>query len=244
MLLTWLRWAIFGAAIVPSFCYLIITLAAVRFFRRQIAAPRDVTPPISILKPVHGLDPEAYENFASFCRQDYPQYEILFAVSREQDAATPIIRKLIANFPMLSICLLVGPEKLGSNDKVNKLSALARAARHDLLVLSDADIRVGPNYLRSVAAPFRDAQVGLVTSMFTGIPMCALLPELEAVYLSTDFMPAALLAQQFEGVRFALGATIGITRENLAEIGGFEALVNDAAEITNSVSARPPADVA
>lgn len=230
MFLTWLRWAIFGAAIVPSFCYLIITLAALRFFRRQNAAPRDFTPPISILKPLHGLDPEAYENFASFCRQDYPEYEILFAVSSDQDASTPIIRKLIADFPALPIRLLVAPEKIGSNDKVNKLCAMARAARHNLLVISDADIRVGSNYLRTVAAPFRDAQVGLVTSMFTGIPMRALLPELEAVYLSTDFMPAALLARQFEGVRFALGATIGITRENLAEIGGFESLANEAAD--------------
>jgi ceramide glucosyltransferase len=84
--------------------------------------------------------------------------------------------------------------------------------------------------LRSVAAPFRDARVGLVTSMFTGIPVRSLLPELEAVYLSTDFMPAVLLARQFEGVRFALGATIGITRENLAEMGGFEALANEAAD--------------
>jgi len=230
LILTWLRWAILGAAIVPSFCYLIIILAALRFFRRQNAAPRDFTPPISILKPLHGLDPEAYENFSSFCRQDYPEYEILFAVSSDQDASTPIIRKLIADFPALPIRLLVAPEKIGSNDKVNKLCAMARAARHNLLVISDADIRVDPGYLRSVAAPFRDARVGLVTSMFTGIPVRSLLPELEAVYLSTDFMPAVLLARQFEGVRFALGATIGITRENLAEMGGFEALANEAAD--------------
>ena len=88
---------------------------------------------------------------------------------------------------------------------------MARAARHDLLVLSDADIRVGPGYLRSVAAPFRDPQVGVVTSLFTGIAQPALLPELEAIYLSTDFMPAVLMARQVEGVNFGLGATIGIT---------------------------------
>ena len=107
---------------------------------------------------------------------------------------------------------------------------LARAARHNLLVLSDADIRVGPGYLRSVAAPFRDAQVGAVTSMFTGIPVRSLWPELEAIYLSTDFMPAVLMARQLEGVRFALGATVAIRRECLAEIGGFEALADEAAD--------------
>ncbi len=230
MFLTWLRWATLGAAVLPSVSYLLIIFAARGFYLRHNSVPRDFTPPVSVLKPVHGLDPEAYENFASFCRQDYPEYEILFAVTNEQDPAIPVIRRIIADFPSLSIRLIVAPEKIGSNDKVNKLCGMARAARHDLLVLSDADIRVGADYLRSIAVPFRDAQVGLVTSMFTGLPMRSLLPELEAVYLSTDFMPAVLIARQFEGVRFALGATIGITRENLEEIGGFEALANDAAD--------------
>lgn len=241
MFLTWWRWAILGAAILPSFSYLLIIFAARSFFRRHHAAPRDFTPPVSVLKPVYGLDPGAYENFASFCRQDYPQYEILFAVGAEQDAATPVIRKLLADFPALPIRLLVTPEKVGSNDKVNKLCALARAARHSFLVVSDADIRVGPGYLRSLAAPFRDAQVGAVTSMFTGIAVPALLPELEAISLSTDFMPSVLMARQVEGVRFALGASIAVRHECLAEIGGFEALANEAAddyELGSRIAAR------
>lgn len=225
-----LRWAILGAAIWPSLFYLLTIFAARRFFRRQRKAPRDFAPPVSVLKPVRGLDPEAYENFASFCRQDYPEYEILFGVTNEQDPATPVIRKLIADFPALPIRLVVTAEKIGSNDKVNKLCGLARAARHNWLVLSDADIRVGPGYLRSVAAPFRDAQVGAVTSMFTGLPLRSLWPELEAISLSTDFMPAVLMARQLEGVRFALGATVAIRREGLAEIGGFEALADEAAD--------------
>jgi ceramide glucosyltransferase len=185
---------------------------------------------VSVLKPVSGLELEAYENFASFCRQDYPEYEVLFGVANPQDAATPAIRKLIADFPALPIRLVVTPEKVGSNDKVNKLCGLARAARHNFLVLSDADIRVGPTYLRLVAAPFRDAQVGAVTSMFTGIPLHALWPGLEAISLSADFMPAVLMAWKLEGVHFALGATVAVRRESLAEIGGFEALADEAAD--------------
>jgi len=230
LLLTWLRWAILGAAILSSLSYLIIIFAARSFFRRRNAAPRDFTPPVSVLKPVYGLEPEAYENFASFCRQDYSEYEVLFGVTNPQDAATHVIRKLIADFPALPIRLVVTPEKIGSNDKVNKLCGLARAARHNFLVLSDADIRVGPAYLRLVVAPFRDAQVGAVTSMFTGIPLRSLWPELEAICLSTDFMPAVLMAWKLAGVRFALGATMAVRRECLAEIGGFEALADEAAD--------------
>jgi len=225
-----LRWAILGAAMLPLLSYAFVILAACRFFQRHNAMPRDFTPPVSILKPAFGLDPEAYENFASFCRQDYPEYEVLFGVASEQDDAVPVIRELIATFPTLPIRLVVSAEKVGSNEKVNKLCALARAAKHNFLVISDADIRVGPGYLRSVAAPFRDAQVGAVTSMFTGIALPALCPKLEAISISADFMPSVLMARALEGVHFALGATIAIRRECLAEIGGFEALANEAAD--------------
>ena len=230
MSLIGLRWAVLGAAILPSLYYVVVIIAARSFFRRVNPGPRDFTPPVSVLKPVHGLEHEAYENFASFCHQDYPQYEILFGVSDEQDAATPVIRRLIADFPGLPIRLMVTPEKIGANDKINKVCGLARAARHNLLVLSDADIRVGRGYLRSVASPFHDSRVGAVTSLFSGIAVRSLWPELEAIYLSTDFMPSVLMARQLEGMRFAMGATVAVTRRNLAEIGGFEALTNEAAD--------------
>ena len=214
----------------PSCCYLFIVFASLNFFWRHNSKPRDFTPPMSLLKPVHGLDPEAYENFSSFCHQDYPLYEILFAVSSEQDPSAAVIRKIIADFPSIPIRLIVNPKKIGSNDKVNKLCAMARAARFDILVQSDADIRVGPGYLRSIAEPFGNSKVGAVTSLYTGIAKPSLWPELEAIYLSTDFMPSVLLARELEGVHFALGATVAVTRQSLAEIGGFESLTDDAAD--------------
>lgn len=230
MLLVGLRWGILGAAICPFIFYILIIFAAGRFFRTRNGEPRDFTPPVSVLKPVRGLDTEAYENFASFCRQDYPEYEILFAVTTEQDAATPVIRQLIADFPELPIRLVETPERLGANDKVSKLCALARAARYNVLAVSDADIRVGPDYLRALASPFRDPTVGATTSLFTGIPVPSFWPEMEALCLSTDFMPSVLMARLIEGVHFGLGATIAVTRRSLAGIGGFEALVNEAAD--------------
>ncbi len=230
MALYWLRWAILGTAILPSLWYLFIVLLAAKFYRRHNSSPRDFTPPLSLLKPVHGLDPEAYENFASFCHQDYPEYEIIFAVSSELDPSTPVIRNLMADFSAIPIRLIIGAEKLGANDKVNKLCAAARTARFNIMVQSDADIRVGPGYLRAIAAPFRDPKVGAVTSFYTGITKPSLWPEMEAIYLSTDFMPSVLMARELEGVHFGLGATIAVTRLSLAEIGGFEALADDAAD--------------
>ncbi|MBZ5670223.1 MAG: bacteriohopanetetrol glucosamine biosynthesis glycosyltransferase HpnI [Acidobacteriia bacterium] len=230
MFLTILKWAILVTAAMPSLYYLAVILSARRFFSRHDSAPGDFTPPVSILKPVQGLEPEAYENFSSFCRQDYPEYEILFGVSSERDPVVPEIRKLIADFPRLSIRLVVVAERCGSNDKVSKLCGLARAAKHSVLVVSDADIRVGPGYLRSVAAPFREARVGAVTSLYTGIAPRCLWSKLEAINLSSDFMASVLVARQLEGVRFALGATMAVRRECLAEIGGFEALADVAAD--------------
>ncbi len=224
------RWAILGAATFPFLSYLFGIFAAFRFFRRRGSTADGFTPPVSVLKPAFGLDPEAFENFATFCRQSYPQYEVLFAVASEQDPAIPVIRRLIHAFPARSIRLLVAPETIGSNNKINKLCALAREARHAILVVSDADIRVGPDYLRRLAAPFRDPQVGAVTSLFTGIPHRSFWPEMEAISISADFMPAVLIARQLEGVRFALGATVAVRLECLAKIGGFEALVNEAAD--------------
>ena len=129
------------------------------FFRRRDAAAVpagfNFTPPISILKPIYGLDRETYQNYASFCAQDYPDYEILFCVSDEQDPAIAVIAKLASDFPLRRINLLIGSEPLGVSDKVNKLCRMAREARHEILAVSDSDVRVETDYLRAIAEPFR-----------------------------------------------------------------------------------------
>jgi ceramide glucosyltransferase len=187
------------------------------------------------------LDREAYENFASVCRQNYPRYEILFGVASEQDCAVPVIRKVIGDFPELPIRLVVGSKAWGSSDKVNKLCRLVREARYDLLVISDSDIRVPPDYLASVVKPFRDSRVGVVTCLYLGLAEGSLWSELEVLNLSSNFLAGVLVARQMEGVRFGLGATTAITRQRLSEIGGFEALADYAAddyEVGNRVAAR------
>ncbi|MBI3483594.1 MAG: glycosyltransferase [Acidobacteria bacterium] len=170
-----LRELILILACSPFIYYLLSIFSARRFFSAQrseaarVCGTHEFVPPASILKPVRGLDLESYENYASFCRLDYPEYEILFCVNDANDPGVPVIEELIRNFPERRISLLIGAERLGSNGKVNKLCRLANEARHDLLVISDSDIRVSPDYLRAVAAPFRDPKVGVVTCMYVGL---------------------------------------------------------------------------
>ena len=225
-----LRLIILATAAVPSVYYLVAIYSAWRHSRTARQRTGEFTPPVSVLKPVRGLDPASYENFASFCRQDYVDYEIVFAVADEDDPAIEIIRRLISDFPRRSIRLLIGAPNLGPSSKVNKLCRLTREARHDILVISDSDIRVAPDYLRSVAAPFRDARVGAVTCLYAGMTNGRIASELEAIGIATDFAAGVLTAWQFQGLRFALGATMATTRERLSEIGGFEALVTYCAD--------------
>jgi ceramide glucosyltransferase len=226
---TQLNWLILLLAIAPFWYYALCVYSAWRFFReakRHAWRQSNFTPPISILKPVRGLDPEAYENFASFCRQDYPEYEILFNVGDEDDPVVPVIQKLIEDFPNRQIRLLVGSDPLGHNNKVCKLARMSREARYDLLLESDSDIRVPSDYLREVAAPFRDPKVGAVTALFRGIAGKDLGSRLECLTAFTEFCAGALAARTLEGVKFAHGATMATWKERLAEIGGFEALAD------------------
>ena len=151
-------------------------------------------------------------------------YEILFAVNDASDEAVPLIHRLIAEFPGHRIRLFVGAEDLGANRKVNKLARLSREARHEILVLTDGDVRVGPNYLREVVAPLAEEITGAVTSFYRGIAEENLGAELEAIGASSDFFAGVLMADLTEGVNFALGASISTTKRWLSKIGGFEAI--------------------
>ena len=230
MLLSLLKWAVLAIAVLPLIYYLAATLCAWDFFRRRPEPSPDFTPPVSILKPLKGLESEAYENLASFCRQDYREYEILFGVDDERDSAIPVVERIMHDFPGVPIRLVIGKADHATNNKVAKLCRLLPEARHELLVISDADTRVRPDYLRRVVAPFRDPSVGAVTSLYRGMTVPNLWSELEALNLTTDWLPSTLVARKLEGVRFALGATMAVTRTRLAEIGGFEALADRATD--------------
>jgi ceramide glucosyltransferase len=229
----------------PLVYYLLSLYCVVKYFRGERKTPaRDdsFAPPVSILKPVRGVDREAYENFASYCRLDYPEHEMIFAVADRHDAVIPVIEKLQRDFPERQIRMVTGVERLGENSKINNLCRLVREAKYELLVMADSDVRVEPRYLREVAAPFADGRVGAVTSFYRCAGGGTVAADLDMLGMCADSVPSALLARKLEGnVQFAFGWTMATTKKHLAEIGGWESMVNhhsDDFELGNRIARR------
>jgi ceramide glucosyltransferase len=228
--------AVFGA-ISSSLYYLLCLWSATAFLRERKAEERAAAsvsafmPPISILKPLKGIDPQIYECLRSHCLQDYPEYEIVFGVSDPADAAIASVQQLQLEFPTREIQLLVCPKVVGANVKVSNLAQLLAATRHDYLIVNDSDIRVEPDYLRRVIAPLEDLELGMVTCLYRGIAGPTLGSKLESLGVSTDFCAGVLAARQLEGgIHFGLGSTLAFRRADLEEIGGFESFVDHLAD--------------
>ena len=176
---------------------------------------------------MRGLDPGAYENFASFCRQDYPaDYELLFCVGDTNDPAYPVIEQLQRDFPNRSIRILCGADLKAPNDKCAKLARLVKEAQYETVVINDSDVRVRPDYFRRCIAPLADNEVGAVTCLYASLEDATFADKLQTVGMNSDFYPGIFVARELDGVKFTLGPTIATTRSNLAGFGGYEALVN------------------
>jgi ceramide glucosyltransferase len=211
--------------------YCLCVWSAISFLRtRKVdknVRPAQSAPPVSILKPLRGTDPEMYESFRSHCLQDYPEYEIIFGVNDANDPAIPLVEHLKKEFPQRAIQLLICPESLGANTKVSNLAQMVRAARYEYFVVNDSDIRVEPDYLQRILAPLSNSEVGLVTCLYRGIANDSVGSRLEALGISTDFAAGVLVAQLVErGIKFGLGSTLAFRRRDLQAIGGFESLVD------------------
>lgn len=222
--------AVISAGItVASIAYCLLSLrAAARFLNRSFGppAPRD-WPSLSLLKPLKGVDHELYEALRSHCVQDYPQYEILFGITEANDPAAPLVRKLIAEFPERKLELVNCDKRLGANGKVSTLAQLALLAKNEILLVNDSDIRVAPDYLRTISGELQHAEIGMVTCLYRGLPAPTLASRLEELTISTDFIPGVLVASLIErGLHFGLGSTLAFRRRELQAIGGFEAIVD------------------
>jgi ceramide glucosyltransferase len=236
----WLRAALLVVAVFPLIYYVLASVAAWRFLRSsKDLLTGKFEPPVSILKPLHGVDFASYENYSSFCLQDYPDYEVLFAVNELSDPAAAVVQRLMADYPRRRIKLLSGAEYFGANRKVNNLAMLAREASSEILALSDGDVRVGPEYLRRVVQPLQSSRVGVVTSFYRGIAQDNFWAQVEAIGAASGFFPGVMMAAWTEGVKFALGASVVTTKTWLQKIGGFEdiaAFLADDYEIGNRVA--------
>jgi len=221
-----------AVAAIPFIYYLLALYCTARFFRaarRESRGKSGFTPPVSCLKPVRGLDIEAYENYASFCRQDYPEYEVLFCVD-EDDPAVPVLKKLISDFPERSIRLLYGSGRDAMNDKVARLVRLTNEAKYDLFVITDSDIRVQPDYLRTVVAPFRDHKVGAATCLYVSTKETNFAEELQSIGMISDFFAGIMVAWRLDGIKFTFGQTIVTTRKSIEGYGGYQAIENRPAD--------------
>jgi ceramide glucosyltransferase len=212
--------------IVASLAYQVLALVSLgRFFANPLPS-LDISewPGITVLKPVKGLDQESRECLVSFLTQDYPAYQVLFGVADPSDPVVPLLEELRREAPPGRLEVIFCPENLGHNPKVSILRQLEPRARDDFLVVADGDVKVGPDFLRHMVAALQEPGVGLVSCPYRAGDSRSLGSWLEALTISADFIPSVTVAHYVEGIRFALGAALALTRPALAAIGGFAAL--------------------
>lgn len=229
----WLLLALRSAlllCVLAGICYYSFVLVAGWLWaqdrKRQRALGTAFTPPVSVLIPVRGADEHSYENFASICRNDYPDLQLLFGVRDASDPATTVIRQLQRDFPACRIELVISEHETGWNAKVSNLQNMYPHVAHDYLCIVDSDIRVGPDYLRRVMAPLQQSHVGMVTCLYRGAQANSFAALLEHISISSTFAPEVVAARTLQGIRFAFGSTIVTRRELLAQTGGFQAVAD------------------
>jgi ceramide glucosyltransferase len=228
--LPWLLLALVTLLVTGSLVYCVLTIVAAVRYRAVRPAPLHHGAPISILKPLAGIDDGLEENLRTFFEQEYSNFEILLAVRNPDDPAIAVAERLRARYRSVPSRLIVTGEPPYPNAKVYSLDRMLAEARHDLLVMSDSDVRVTPDMLAVIAAEFQDAKLGLATCPYRAVPGRSFWNTLEAVGLNTEFIGGVLVARMLDGMKFALGPTIAARRATLAGIGGFDAVKDFLAE--------------
>lgn len=218
--------ALLGAA--SSTAFLLLVLAAARRYRRfawnartaAMAVPQTSLPPVTVLKPVHGMEPRLAENLESFFQQDYPEFEIVFGARQADNAALRAVEQLQKRYPQVKSRIVLSGAPTWPNAKVFSLDKMIAASSHSCLVISDSDILVSQDFLRNVIPPLLDRSVGLVTCPYRGIPAAGLWSSLEALGMSVEMPSGVMVADMMEGMRFAMGAVMATRRDVLEKIGG------------------------
>lgn len=222
--------ALAAAVCLVGALYLLLAALAVRRFSGIAIVAAGAPAPVTVLKPLHGEDAQLYENLRSFCVQRHPCFQILFGVRDPADPAIAVVRRLIAEFRERDLALVVDPSISGSNFKVSNLENMVPLAKHDIFVIADSDMRVGPDYLVAVTAPLADAGTGLVTCLYRGQPVAGLCSRLGAMFVNHGFLPSALIGERIRPGDACFGATMALRRDIYATIGGFASLRDQLAD--------------
>ncbi len=212
-----------------AIAYLLFANFCIIELRKNIKRPHipsGFTPAVTIFKPICGMEQRMDENLRSFCEQDYPEYQIIFGLHGNNDDAIPVIQKIIEDYPQLDLEMIIDARLHGSNHKVSNLINMFPAAKHEILVVSDSDMRVQKNYLHDVVAPFANAANGAVTCLYSGRTDNGVPSTLNAMFINEWFLPSVLISDALKDISYCLGATMAVRRKILTDFGGFEALAN------------------
>src|SRR5271157_4714455 len=230
MLILYLLLGVALIGTLTSSIFLGLSLAGAIKFHRDARRARDSIsrvkdfPLVSVLKPVHGLEVRLREKLEGYFRQDYPAYEILFAADEENDPALEVVREVSARYPRIPCKILVNGIPPWPNPPAYSFSRLTELAEYEILVTSDSDVEVAPNYLREVVAPLLDPKVGMVTCVYRGKNAAGFWSGLTAIGMSVEMTAGVLVANLLEGMKFGLGPTIAVRKDSLARIGGYRVL--------------------
>ena len=227
----WLSLLFLAASVFGCLCALGAAWAARRFARRPTATTPTAWPDVSILKPLSGFEAQLSANIETYFKQDYPgAVQFVFGVQDPDDSAIPVVQALTQRYPELDLQLVVNGAMHGGNRKVSNLINMAQIARRPVLVVSDSDVAVGPDYLRTLAAALAQPGVGVVTCLYRGLPSGGFWSRLASLAVNDHFLPATILGVALGLARPCIGATIALSRETLSRIGGFEAVADQLAD--------------
>ena len=216
-----------------SIVYLFFSLITIEIFKYKQTKkvnPENFFPPVTILKPIYGLDPDMSNCLRSFCQQDYPKYQVIFGLQDKNDPALPVVEKITKEFSNNDVSFIVNTELHGTNHKVSNLINMNSNIKYEYILIADSDMRVSKNYLAEVMHPFSDTKIGAVTCLYSGVSKNKVTSKLNAMFINNWFFPSVLISRLLQPIQFCFGATMIVKRNILNKIGGFESLSNHLAD--------------
>ncbi len=211
-------------------CFAFIALEIFKYKKNKKVYSSNFCPPVTILKPIYGLDPDMLECLRSFCQQDYPHYQVIFGLQDKNDPAIPIVKKVVKEFCDYDISFIINTELHGTNHKVSNLINMNPSIKYEYILIADSDMRVSKKYLSRVMGPFSDKNVGVITCLYNGRSKGRITSKLNAMFINTWFFPSVLISRILQPMKYCLGATMIVKRSILNKIGGFESLSNHLAD--------------